>query len=66
MKTNYTELERRHKRHQDKIQDAAPELLEALMGLYSSLAWHIDNHGGFGMDDHRMKQALAAITKATK
>jgi hypothetical protein len=45
---------------------AAPELLEALKGLYGSLAWHIDNHGGFGMDECRMNQALAVITKATQ
>jgi hypothetical protein len=49
-----------------KLAATAPELLEALRGLYGSLAWHIDNHGGFGMDDLRMNQALAAITKATQ
>ena len=45
---------------------AAPELLEAIKGLYSSLAWHIQTNGGCGMDQHRMKQAEAAIKKATE
>lgn len=45
---------------------AAPELLEALRGLYSSLAWHIDNHGHFGMDQKRMDAARAAIAAATQ
>ena len=38
----------------------APQI-EIIKGLYSSLAWHIDNHGAVAMDQHRMDQARAVI-----
>jgi len=45
---------------------AAPAMLESIKSLYSSLAWHVDNHGHFGMDMARLEEALGIIFKASK
>jgi len=64
MTPNYTELDRNHKKQQAQHSKSSPDLLEIIKGLYSSLAWHIDNHGAFGMDQHRMNQASEVINKS--
>jgi hypothetical protein len=53
---------------QDALQLAAlaPAMLESIKSLYSSLAWHVDNHGHFGMDMARLEEALGIIFKASK
>ena len=53
------------KEHDARLISAAPELLEALNGLYEDTAEYIRiNHLG-GMDNHWMVKARAALAKAT-
>lgn len=42
------------------------DLMAALKGVLSSLEWHVEKTGSFGMDHLRMGAAREAISKGTK